>query len=74
MSIFNLAGFLSQELGGILTSLLGVTETNFDRLWLLVILTNLSTLLPLPLINLLPAGDPMAEKETVNSAQAETVQ
>ena len=74
MSIFNLAGVLSQELGGVLTSLLGVTETDFDRLWLLVILTNLSTLLPLPLINLLPAGDPMAEAETVSSAQAETVQ
>ncbi|NBD15361.1 MAG: folate/biopterin family MFS transporter [Cyanobacteria bacterium] len=62
MSIFNLAGFLSQELGGLLTALFGVTENNFDRLWLLVICTNLSTLLPLPLINLLPASDPMAEK------------
>jgi len=62
MSIFNLAGFLSQELGGLLTALFGVTENNFDRLWLLVICTNLSTLLPLPLINLLPATDPMAEK------------
>jgi len=58
MSIFNLAGFLSHELGGLLTSLLGITETNFDRLWLLVVLTNLSTLLPLPLINWLPASDP----------------
>ena len=62
MSVFNLAGFLSQELGGLLTALLGVTENNFDRLWLLVILTNVSTLLPLPLLNLLPAGDPMADE------------
>ena len=60
MSIFNLAGFLSHELGGLLTYLLGVTENNFDRLWLLVVLTNLSTLLPLPLIKLLPAKDPKA--------------
>jgi len=65
MSIFNLAGFLSQELGGLLTSLLGVTENNFDRLWLLVILTNLSTLLPLPLINLLPANDPRENKQEI---------
>jgi len=60
MSIFNLAGFLSYQLGGLLTALLGITETNFDQLWLLVILTNLSTLLPLPLINLLPKTDPGA--------------
>lgn len=64
MSVFNLAGFLSQELGGLLTALLGVTENNFDRLWLLVVLTNISTLLPLPLINLLPAGDPMSDEST----------
>ncbi|AFZ44066.1 folate/biopterin transporter [Halothece sp. PCC 7418] len=64
MSIFNLAGVLSQELGGLLTALLGITENNFDRLWLLVILTNLSTLLPLPLINLLPANDPMEHQSS----------
>ncbi len=61
MSIWNLAGFLSYQLGGLLTALLGVTENNFYNLWLLVILTNLSTLLPLPLINLLPATDPMKD-------------
>ena len=58
MSIWNLSGLLSQELGALLTHWLGVTETNFDNLWLLVVLTNLSTLLPLPLIGWLPAGDP----------------
>jgi folate/biopterin transporter len=65
MSIFNLAGFLSQELGGLLTALFGVTEKNFDQLWLLVICTNLSTLLPLPLINLLPASDPMQKEQQI---------
>ena len=58
MSIWNLSGLLSHELGALLTSLLGVTETNFDKLWLLVIITNLSTLLPLPFLGWLPAGDP----------------
>ncbi|PSF35699.1 folate/biopterin family MFS transporter [Aphanothece hegewaldii CCALA 016] len=58
MSTWNLSGLLSQELGALLTHWLGVTETNFDRLWLLVIITNVSTLLPLPLIGWLPAGDP----------------
>ncbi len=58
MSIFNLGGFLSHELGGLLTHFVGVTENNFDRLWLLVIFTNFSTLLPLPLIYFVPATDP----------------
>jgi folate/biopterin transporter len=54
MSVLNLAGLLSHELGAVLTHWIGVTETNFDRLWLLVTLTNASTLLPLPLLFLLP--------------------
>ena len=58
MSIWNLSGLLSHELGALLTSWLGVTETNFDRLWLLVTITNLSTLLPLPFLGWLPSGDP----------------
>jgi folate/biopterin transporter len=58
MSIWNLSGLLSHEMGALLTSLLGVTETNFENLWLLVLIANLSTLLPLPLIKWLPAKDP----------------
>ncbi|HEY9762899.1 MAG TPA: folate/biopterin family MFS transporter [Trichocoleus sp.] len=54
MSIVNLAGLLSHELGALLTHWLGVTETQFDHLWLLVLITNLTTLLPLPLLFLLP--------------------
>lgn len=54
MSAFNLAGFLSQELGSLLMHGLGVTETDFSRLGLLLILTNLSTLLPLPFLGWLP--------------------
>ncbi|MEO0540253.1 MAG: folate/biopterin family MFS transporter [Cyanobacteria bacterium P01_A01_bin.105] len=56
MSILNLAGLVSHELGALLTHWLGVTETNFDQLWLLVVITNLTTLLPLPLLGLLPAA------------------
>ncbi len=54
MSVVNLAGLLSHELGALLTHWLGVTETNFDHLWQLVLITNLTTLLPLPLLFLLP--------------------
>lgn len=66
MSIWNLSGLLSHEFGAILTSWLGVTESNFDKLWLLVIITNLSTLLPLPFLGWLPASDPKEEAESSN--------
>lgn len=55
MSVINLASFLSHELGGVLMQWLGVTETNFKALGLLVVITNLSTLLPLPFLRWLPA-------------------
>jgi folate/biopterin transporter len=54
MSVTNLAGLLSYEFGAVLMHWLGVTESNFDKLWLLVVITNLSTLLPLPLLGWLP--------------------
>lgn len=56
MSVTNLAGLLSYEMGAGLMHLLGVTESNFDRLWLLVVITNLSTLLPLPFLGWLPGS------------------
>jgi len=55
MSITNLAGLLSYEGGAVLTHWLGITDRNFDNLWLLVLITNLSTLLPLPFLSWLPA-------------------
>lgn len=63
MSVTNLAGLLSYEFGAVLMHWLGITETIFDRLWLLVLITNLSTLLPLPLLGWLPASN-AGEEET----------
>ncbi|MDJ0735971.1 MAG: folate/biopterin family MFS transporter [Nostocaceae cyanobacterium] len=57
MSMLNVAGLFSYELGAGLMHLLGITESNFDRLWILVLITNLSTLLPLPFIKWLPGAD-----------------
>lgn len=57
MSVVNLAGLLSYELGAVLMHWLGISEQNFSALWLLVVITNLSTLLPLPLLGWLPAAD-----------------
>ncbi|GAB4134224.1 MAG: folate/biopterin family MFS transporter [Cyanobacteria bacterium J069] len=57
MSITNMASLVSYELGAGLMHWLGVTEDNFSNLWLLVILTNLSTLLPLPFLGWLPGPE-----------------
>lgn len=59
MSVVNLSGLLSHELGALLTHWLKVTETDFSNLWLLMLMTNTSTLLPLPLLGLLPAASAM---------------
>ncbi|MGD2180797.1 folate/biopterin family MFS transporter [Lusitaniella coriacea] len=69
MSIWNLSGLVSHELGALLTQVLGVTETQFDNLWLLVTITNLSTLLPLPFLHWLPEKDVDFEQESGKSAQ-----
>lgn len=57
MSVFNIAGAVSQELGAILTHWMGITPENFELLWLLVLVTNLTTLLPLPFVGWLPGED-----------------
>lgn len=61
MSIYNSAGTVSHAFGALITYWLGITATNFESLWLLVVITNLSTLLPLPFINWLPATDEQTE-------------
>jgi folate/biopterin transporter len=54
MSVTNLAGLLSYGLGALLMKWLGISEDNFSQLWLLVVITNVSTLLPLPFLGWLP--------------------
>jgi folate/biopterin transporter len=54
MSVMNIAALCSYQLGAGLTYFLGVTDVNFINLWLLVLITNLSNLLPLPLLGWLP--------------------
>ncbi|MUL36641.1 folate/biopterin family MFS transporter [Gloeocapsopsis dulcis] len=57
MSISNLGGLLSYQLGALLMHLMGITQTNFSNLWILVVIANVSTLLPLPFLGWLPATD-----------------
>jgi len=58
MSINNLGGIIGSQLGAGLTVYLGVTEKNMDNFWLLVFICNISTVLPLVLINWIPEEDP----------------
>jgi folate/biopterin transporter len=67
MSVFNSAATVSHAFGALITYWLGITATNFESLWLLVLITNLSTLLPLPFINWLPA----AKEQTQTPKDAE---
>jgi hypothetical protein len=47
MSISNLGGVIGTQFGAGITMGLGVTEKNLDNFWILVLVCNLSTLLPL---------------------------
>jgi folate/biopterin transporter len=67
MSVFNLAGLVSQEGGALLTHQLGITERNFDNLWLLVTITNLGGMVPLLFLRWLPEGDPQVSSETMRA-------
>ncbi|VFQ65264.1 unnamed protein product [Cuscuta campestris] len=57
MSICNGGGVLGGLIGAGLTQIFGVTRDKFDNLAALIILCNLSSLLPLPLLGLLPKDD-----------------
>ncbi|TAE58411.1 MAG: folate/biopterin family MFS transporter [Nostocales cyanobacterium] len=69
MSIFNLGGAISKEFGAIIMHWLGITETNFETLWLLVIITNIIALIPLLFVKFLPTE----ETETITSADTATI-
>lgn len=69
MSINNMGGIISSQIGAALTLWLGVTATNLDNFWLLVLICNLSTLVPLVLIGWIPAGDPGSIKKPTAPAR-----
>jgi len=63
------------ESGGLLSTnsssanaLARITQTNFESLWVLVVIANVSTLLPLPFLSWLPA-----ESATCNPCQQSTL-
>jgi folate/biopterin transporter len=59
MSINNFGSVVGTLTGSILTDMLGVTAKHLENFWLLVLICNLTTLLPLLLINWIPEEDPV---------------
>ncbi|CAH9080821.1 unnamed protein product [Cuscuta europaea] len=64
MSICNGGSVLGGLIGAGLTQIFGVTRDKFDNLAALIILCNLSSLLPLPLLGLLPKDEPEPNENT----------
>jgi folate/biopterin transporter len=70
MSVVNFSGLVSYEFGALIMHWLGVTDKNFDNLWLLVLITNLSTLLPLPLLGWLPSAAETLPESSISGSLA----
>jgi len=69
MSVYNLARIVGQETGGLLTKLLGVTETDFTRLPLLIGICTAASLLPLPLLGVFDKIDGKRKQEPEQERQ-----
>lgn len=70
MSILNGGAFTGSALGSALTAALGVTADDFRMLWVLVALCTLSSLLPLPLLWLVPDASGAEEAARVVDERA----
>jgi len=66
MSISNAGSVAGGLVGAGLTQFLGVTRDNFENLALLIAICNLTSLLPLPLLGLLPDESPTDSAQTKN--------
>ena len=72
MSVNNLASLCSYQFGAFMMRWFGITQDNFDLLWLLVVITNVSTLLPLPFLSWLPAGEEQTDNPPIPTLEADT--
>lgn len=63
MSTMNFGAMLSRQSGGLLMLFLGITQKNFKMLWVLILITSMVMILPLPLLGLLPEAEKVEEKK-----------
>lgn len=70
MSILNFGSMISNEWGAFNTWALGITETNFDNLWLLIFIASMATIAPLPFIGIIDFNKAIELNESENAATA----
>jgi folate/biopterin transporter len=61
MSVINFGGMVSMALGSLLMVIVGVDQSHFGLLWLLILISNLTALLPLPMLIWLRVPKPTYE-------------
>lgn len=61
MSVINLGGMVSMQLGSLCMLLLGIDQNHFEMLWLLILIANITSLLPLPMLIWLRVPKPTYE-------------
>jgi len=54
MGIWNFSGMLSDYFGALIQHALGITENNFDNLWIAILISRILFLLPVFFVSLLP--------------------
>lgn len=76
MSTVNIGGMLASQIGGVLAYLLNINESNFDNLWILILIANLSMLIPLPFLRLVEFESAVNEtnKESSSNNQKSAAQ
>mmetsp|Transcript_27196 Transcript_27196/g.48844 ORF Transcript_27196/g.48844 Transcript_27196/m.48844 type:complete len:429 (-) Transcript_27196:199-1485(-) len=61
MSVINLGGMVSMQLGSLLMLILGIDQSHFGMLWVMILIVNITALLPLPMLLYLRAPKPTYE-------------
>lgn len=74
MSVLNGGAFAGSTLGALLTKSFGVTSEDFTNLAPLVTVCTLSSLLPLPLLRMLPQGSTTEQIQSNNDQESESAE
>jgi len=71
MSVINFGFFVSYQLGGLVNRIFGITAKNFDNLWVAVLITSLSGLLPIFSLFIMDIDSVMKEKKDIENVKIE---
>jgi len=71
MSVCSMAYMVSLQFGALLVHFLGITSTNFDNLWILILTTSVFYLIPLTILQMIHFEDAMKQESPEGEAEAE---